>query len=386
MDTLIADFGLDTAKFTQALANAHGIIAGSSVLSEFLRAAGQEPGFTPGDMDIWLLDRHSQYLHKEAFITLHRNAKKNQQEILKTRAERLTQEIAAAAERAISATRTLNSDDLRVAEAKYIDICEKLHTLRVNQQDDLINTAAIRKHIDAQSTALLDLIRTSGYRVTANHSQTANLYYGYVIKITSVEEFTNDAGKKLQLITVKVNRHLSKYIKGAFDLSCCMAWWDPHTGAISHHYPEFTLKRLMVPLNCPESEKRLKRQEKYAARGFMLRESFEEPPTIAADSEWHKIECLDILSYDEQPVATYLSAGGRVVIKSGEQYYGFTRKALVSYLQAHRQNSGVYKMPIGQLVLREDMQSVQDIKNFVFAVAPPPIATKATNSLKVLAV
>jgi len=56
MNSFITSFGLPAAPFKQILKTNNCLMAGSSALSLYLQQEGIEPGFSPGDIDIWVED------------------------------------------------------------------------------------------------------------------------------------------------------------------------------------------------------------------------------------------------------------------------------------------------------------------------------------------
>ena len=104
-------------------------------------------------------------------------------------------------------------------------------------------------------------------------------------------------------------------------------------------------------------------------------------PTFNDDSPWHNIKCLDIFTYDECSVADYISNQENIVIKSGEQYYGFTRE---SFLSSTIPYGRVLKTPLGHIISRVDLTGIKLKSGFIFEVLPLNNQPPYTNTLKVL--
>jgi len=54
METLLAEYGIDFEEFREHIMNCNAIVAGSSALWGYLKQRAIEPGFEPGDIDIWI--------------------------------------------------------------------------------------------------------------------------------------------------------------------------------------------------------------------------------------------------------------------------------------------------------------------------------------------
>ena len=228
------------------------------------------------------------------------------------------------------------------------------------------------------------------------YSQTAlcerdKRYYESLSQIMEVMSFANAAGKKIQLIRIDFDYKdmntdtIERYISKHFDLTCCMAYWDPHTEKCKHLHESATLNgKMTFCLNTPTAQQE-ERIKKYESRGFTLVNPIVNSPTIAADSEWHKVDCIDIMTFDEYPVAEYLAKSGTIVIKSGEQYYGFSRRLFKESTKYVNHNGYVRKTPLGHIISTIDMRMIDNKEAFIFEAVPlvdynPPF----TNYLKVL--
>lgn len=59
MDNLIEPYGIDFAKFKSIITSTGAIVAGSFALAGYLKQEGIEPGYEPGDIDIFVYDKVS---------------------------------------------------------------------------------------------------------------------------------------------------------------------------------------------------------------------------------------------------------------------------------------------------------------------------------------
>jgi len=54
MNAFATSYGLPFAEFRTLLQDTRYLVAGSSALANYLAQEGQDPGFTPNDMDVWI--------------------------------------------------------------------------------------------------------------------------------------------------------------------------------------------------------------------------------------------------------------------------------------------------------------------------------------------
>lgn len=402
MDALITSLGFDAAEFRKHLADANGIVAGSAVLAEFLRANGQDPGYEPADMDIWIY-RPCGYLVDKALERTDLNIEaeeEKEKEIIRKRLEGIESIYRSVGERlellgglpAVVDTSFSNQASLfaRLSDELHAEadgLCRDIR--RASSLTELRNRAA-RTYSNQKYTDFMNFIRSSTHScLELAPDNYSDRYSEMLSAIDTVYDYNTNTGKRMQIIIVngRAGGPLSDYIKRDFDLTCCMAYWDPATGTIKHHYPEFTLKHRTVCIKTEMSPKVRERIKKYEARGFTLCDTMEEPPTIAEDSKWHSTICTDILTFDEQPVSAYLATAGQIVIQSGENFYGFKRKEFIKYLRNHPVKSNCYKTPLGHIVALPDIEKVSNITSYIFNAVPVLICGhNITNILEVLAV
>lgn len=295
MEALITSFGLDYEEFRDQVRSRRGVIAGSSVVAEFLREAGQDPGFVPGDIDVWFIHRGTR-------------------------------------------------------RGEYFE-------------------------------GLRNLLTNCNYKIS--YEKSAHYSYISLDGISIVDEYVNPDGKKIQIIAVFPfeSTCLAEYIRDNYDLSCCMAYWKPQSEKITHMFPEATLERRMILMNGKSGPKVEARIEKYKGRGFTLVPSFDKPPSFDKTSPWNKVDCTDILTFDECTVASYLSILGNIVIKSGNQHYGFSRDMFILSTTPYK---GAYKTPIGHIISVSELQKVRNQRAYIFEAFPLNGLIPYTNTLKVL--
>jgi hypothetical protein len=58
MESLVSSYGLDFPAFRALLSTTNSLVAGSSALYAYFQQHGIDPGFVPGDLDIWVEDTH----------------------------------------------------------------------------------------------------------------------------------------------------------------------------------------------------------------------------------------------------------------------------------------------------------------------------------------
>jgi hypothetical protein len=274
MDSLITSYGIDFEAFHKTMKSVDGIVAGSSALAAYLKQEGIDPGFVPNDLDIFI----------EGWIELARDM--NGWEI-------------------VGKNMIRSLDKMKNFLAKYgFSENDKFGTL-VNP--------------------------TEGY-------------YSSLKKILKVTSFTNKDNKEIQVIVISSPK-LIQHISDDFDLSACISWWDAFTNVFRTLDPDTTKRKEMYvvrPADTAEQiEKTKLRTAKYEARGFKLIEKpchyidARDPRTLLSDKKFEGIEVTDIFTLDECSIRDFLQKSDwNIVLKAGEAYYGFHRKALMDYMNS----------------------------------------------------
>ena len=62
MEAFVLSYRLPFPDFRELIMSTNSLVAGSSALALYMKQIGQEPGFVPTDMDIWMEDNHSIFL------------------------------------------------------------------------------------------------------------------------------------------------------------------------------------------------------------------------------------------------------------------------------------------------------------------------------------
>lgn len=227
--------------------------------------------------------------------------------------------------------------------------------------------------------------------LTNDHIQSygGGVDYDNVPSLLSVTSFLNCNEQKVQLIQINPENYTSiyKYIRDHFDISVCATWWNPVSQVITtlDHYN--TKKMRMYVLNEKDAidgkEKVQQRLEKYKVRGFKYITS---PPAVYYTEDQRIftkdiVETVtDIITFEDDINARgFLEASHEnIIMKSGTQLYGFTRKFLSDYM---RQKHGyIYNMgesgfvgtnPFNQTILTHDIKYIEyvdfSIYEFVYS-------------------
>ena len=150
--------------------------------------------------------------------------------------------------------------------------------------------------------------------------------------------------KKIQLILVDYS-NLLDYIVQQFDLSICMTWWNGLENTFETLYPALTDRKQMFIqrsfLSNIDQRRAEERIQKYVQRGF---EVVSEPPVCVYEGDARSEEELSKLSLRAFDVWQYDEVDGRehleqsrwnILIRVGENWYSFERKALGKYMEEH---------------------------------------------------
>ena len=189
--------------------------------------------------------------------------------------------------------------------------------------------------------------------------------YDVGTEIKRVISFKNSTiNTKIQLIVIDT-LNLSLYINTFFDLSVCATWWNSATNRFETLDPEYTKRKEMYILDSYEEPGRRRRILKYTDRGFRI---IRKPCTVISyrdsrldlDSErFNDIIVHNIFTLEDTPIRDFLrSTEWNIIIKAGEQYYGFDRSELVKCMATKKTyvrciDDEVYETPFKQCITTE---------------------------------
>ena len=274
MESLITSYGINFQAFQTAIKSVNGIVAGSSALAEYLKQEGIDPGFQPNDLDIFI-----PCFKKPMF------------------------------------------------DARGYRITGKYEIKSLNRMKEFL---AVYGFNENNKFGTLD--------------EPTQGYYQSLKRIEKVTSFYNADKKEIQVIVI-VKQNLIDYISKDFDLSACISWWDDSTNTFKTLNPDTTKRKEMYLMRIADTDelhaKNKARAEKYQARGFKLIDKpcpfvdARDPRDLLSDKKFDGIEVTDIFTLDECFIRDYLNKSEwNIVIKAGEAYYGFHRKALMDYLSS----------------------------------------------------
>jgi hypothetical protein len=314
MESLITSYGINFQAFQLTAISLDCLVAGSSALAGYLKQEGIEPGYTPNDLDIFVPG------------------------VLEN---------------------VRDASGRRVA-GQYV--IKSLKTMK--------DFLAVYGFTENDKFGTIDA-PTDGY-------------YSSLTKIQKVTSFTNKDSQEIQVIVID-NYNLIDHISKDFDLSPCITWWDAHNNIFKTMDPDSTKRKEMYFVCVADTEeiheKNKMRTEKYAARGFKLIDKpcpiidARDPRDTISDKKFDDIEVTDIFTLDECPIRDYLQKSHwHIVIKAGEAYYGFHRKALMDYMNGKSVSVNrigkFYETPFNQCItlegynkLRYSDYSIYELKN-----------------------
>ncbi len=206
--------------------------------------------------------------------------------------------------------------------------------------------------------SLLTLLANSGFKDSGKFEKVKSYYDCGTITIYRVTSYVNSSGKEIQLISVFAN-DLVKYIHREFDLSICVSWWDSIENTFKTMNPTQTKRKEMCMVGDKDiyDEKYARRIEKYKSRGF----TFVEPPCVAKVTPDNQEglndiddEAFDIFNFEDVSIKDYLQQSTwHMILKTGEKFYAFHRKALVKCIIQKRVNypmGDLYETPFHQAI------------------------------------
>ncbi len=299
MNALISSYGIDFHAFQLTLSSVYGVVAGSSALAAYLKQEGIEPGYEPNDIDIFVPGGMQQARDERG----------------------------------------------RPVAGQYV--IKSLQTMK--------NFLAPYGFTENDKFGPID-----GPIEPNTYSESLNM----IQKVTS---FTNPAGKEIQVIVIN-SYNLIDHISKDFDISACISWYDVSSNTFKTFDPDSTKRKEMYFMRVSENdeihEKNKMRVQKYAMRGFKLIDKpcpfidARDPRDLLSDKKLDGIEVTDIFTLDESTMREYLQkTAWNIIIKAGETYYGFNRKALMDYLNTKPVNiyriGKFYMTPFNQCITLE---------------------------------
>ena len=288
MESFLAEYHIDFPPFQALLRETPSLVAGSSALALYLKSNGVDPGYKPGDIDIW--------------------------------------------------------------------------------------TEEYTSHGSRVETLFLNFLFTQGYSLQKVFSPTDDKNGQYDFQnhnIRSVVSLVDDHERKIQVITIG-ERSLKEYIAKAFDLSCCISWWNATTTMFETLYPELTLQKKMYISNKTlqsqytvevRSIKLDNRITKYTSRGFQLEEIpcvvFEQADCRSAlnNDSLLALSAFDLFAYEDVSLSEFLKASAwHIVMKAGDTFQAFHRKQLYTYMVGRETHVSfleyIYDTPNNQTILQ----------------------------------
>ena len=288
MESFLTEYHIDFLPFQALLRETPSLVAGSSALALYLKSNGIDPGYEPGDIDIWI-EEYAPHGHRV-------------------------------------------------------------------------------------ETMFLNFLFTQGYslqKVFANTDDNNGQYDFQNHNIRSVVSLIDDHERKIQVITIG-ERNLKEYIEKAFDLSCCVSWWNATANMFETLSPELTLQKKMYISNKTlqnqyaveaRSIKMDVRITKYVNRGFQLEEIpcivFEQADdrTALTDESFVGLSAFDLFAYDDVSLCEFLQASAwNIVIKAGDTFQAFHRKQLYTYMVGRETRVSsleyIYDTPNNQTILQ----------------------------------
>jgi hypothetical protein len=200
--------------------------------------------------------------------------------------------------------------------------------------------------------------------------------------VKRVISFNNRAlNKKIQIIVVETF-NITVYVATFFDLSVCATWFNNKTNLFETLDPEHTLRKEMyeLPSQVVRGGARENRIQKYTDRGFRI---IREPCPFIYDTDcradldndkFDEITVYNIFTLDDIPIRDFLrNKEWNIVLKAGEQYYGFNRGELVKYMKTKKTyvrciDDEVYETPFNHCITTEALKYLEYADYTVYEV------------------
>ena len=217
-----------------------------------------------------------------------------------------------------------------------------------------------------------ELLRDNGFVVQRQFEPRED--YDNLHHISRILFFYKES-KMVQVIFLKVSK-LYRYILENFDLTVCMTWWNAKTNRFETMWPLETPRKEMYhyPMQSLQSAQRAVipresvRISKYRARGFTLLEppcaELEERDRRASVGSLTGQTAFDIFAYEDVDAAEFLKVSTyHLLLRVGQQFYAFHRKALHDYfihhLHHHARLGELADTPHKQTILSFAVQQMQ---------------------------
>jgi hypothetical protein len=207
-----------------------------------------------------------------------------------------------------------------------------------------------------------ELLRDNGFVVERQFEPQED--YDNLHHITRIL-FFHKGDKTVQVIFLDVSK-LYRYILEHFDLSACMTWWNAKTDRFETMWPLETPRKEMYHYPLGPRARESARIDKYKARGFTLLE-----PCVELEERDRRTsvgalvgQAFDIFAYEDVDASEFLRASTHhLLLRVGEQFYAFHRKALHKYftdhLHHHAQLGELADTPHKQTILSLAAQQMQ---------------------------
>ena len=319
MQEFVESYDLPFAPFREIVDTTNSLVAGSAALALYLQQCGVDPGFVPGDMDIWVED---------------------------------TPEL-------------------------------------------LARSGA---HQNSNLQLFTDLFLQNNYYVVSKSGPVSESYEP-LHSITRIYEFINRDGKKIQLILLR-EKDINNYIRQHFDLSICITWWNSKDNLFETMEPRDTInKRMWSNPTIVPADREFARIQKYKDRGFRLCPISPDYQIMADPREdisfFGDQTAFDTIHYEEVRCSEFLEESDwNILLRIGEQFQAYERKALCEYLKQHICNvhdlGTVYETPHRQSIPNNSLSFLFHSDFSIFELVPEytlrsivyPFSNKSIHSIK----
>ena len=226
MEEFITSYGLPFHDFQELLKRINGVVTGSAALATYLKQEGIDPGFVPNDIDIFIQERG----------------------------------ISSVCNVLVQFLRKYGFRPMGILNAHWPPAAEPFED---------INCGALPHKLPVSN----DQRSKKNDEFDGEIGGVSRSYYSEMNGIVSVDSYTNEAGKEIQIISLRPEEErIEDYICTQFDLSICATWWDSERFHTLN--PSLTKRKLMYYIDKPlvllVDIKVDVRIEKYLLRGFTM--------------------------------------------------------------------------------------------------------------------